>query len=290
MEKIEFYKVRSLGERFSAGAAFLRQNWKVLFKNILLPAIPFVLFQGYFSQKYLQAVTSMGFGVDYVSAFSQMAVFFIISMVLTLFIYAMSGAIMSKYNVGELTDETGWSDLSSKMFSNMGRGFLISLLLLVLLIGFAFIIGSIAGGLAMITGSASGIMGLIMALGILAFFPPLMLAFYPAYFREFKTVKSIASGFRLGFKNWGSTFGVLFICGVITAVLYVILSMPYQIWVVANPDEMTLVSYILSVFSSLTFVLTGPVIFVFLAFQYFAISEKEEGVSLQSKVDEFDSL
>jgi len=36
--------------------------------------------------------------------------------------------------------------------------------------------------------------------------------------------------------------------------------------------------------------LTYPIMFIFIAFQYFSIMEKEQGVSLQSKVSEFENL
>ena len=47
-ERIEFYKNRSIGERFSVAIDFLKQNWKALYKNILIGGLPLAIIMGYF--------------------------------------------------------------------------------------------------------------------------------------------------------------------------------------------------------------------------------------------------
>jgi hypothetical protein len=146
--------------------------------------------------------------------------------------------------------------------------------------------------------------GLFIFLVIIAVFiviPSLSIIYYPAYFQQASTFESIKKGFSLGFKNWGSTFGTLFIAGLLSGVVSVILQMPLQGYIMfqsistLNNSSVSIgnngvLVYALSLLSSLSSVITLPFIFIFLAFQYFSITEKEEGTSLQSKIDEFENL
>ena len=54
--------------------------------------------------------------------------------------------------------------------------------------------------------------------------------------------------------------------------------------------EVNIISYILATLSAIGTLLAYPIMIVLFAFQYFSIVEKEEGVSLQSKMDEFENL
>jgi Zn-dependent M28 family amino/carboxypeptidase len=101
---------------------------------------------------------------------------------------------------------------------------------------------------------------------------------------------SIKKGFILGFKNWGSTFAMIIVLGVATVVISFVFGLPYTIWTLTHLGQSDAVSYILGGISSLSEAFVTPLVFVFLAFQYFSIAENEEGISLQSKVEEFDNL
>jgi hypothetical protein len=123
-EKIEFYKNRTIGERFSVAGDFIRQNWSVLFKNIFYIGAPVALVQGYFMQNYLSGMFT-GLGTIYNNPVSPYAnidwvayLFMVIcSVALSLFLFSMTGSILNKYVKGSLTKETGWADLKGKFFS-----------------------------------------------------------------------------------------------------------------------------------------------------------------------------
>ena len=291
--RIEFYQNRSFGERLSAAADFLRQNWKVLYKNILIPAIPFVLLMAFLLPEYLKMAASLSTGdtsaILNAGVFSML--FFLVAICFSLYLYAMSGAIMQLYDEGGLTEKTSWSDLSGKMFSNAGKIFLIGLamfLLIVLIALAAFLIGDFLSsgmGRAVVV-----ILVFVFIIGLITAIPPLTMVIYPALFRGASTWESIRKGFSVGFKNWGSTFGIVFIAGLMGAIVSYALGAPLQIWILFNPGQAGVMLYGFTLLSSLASVLVTPFVFTFLAFQYFSITEKEEGVSLQSKIDEFDSL
>ena len=284
--RIEFYKNRSFGERLSAAADFLRQNWKIFLKNIMVPSIPFILLEAYFLPKYMEMVSALSLGDTDAFASDGWAVLIII-MFLSLYLYAVSGALMSLYEEGNLTNETKWSDLSSKMFSNAGKLFLIGLAVTLVIIVIATVIGFLFAGGGMVIGT---LLIFVFMFVLIAAIPPLSMIIYPAFFQGESTWSSIQTGFSLGFKNWGSTFGILFVSGIMASIVSYALGTPYQLWILFNPSEIGVLTYVFAIFYALGSVLGAPFTFVFLAFQYFSITEKEEGISLKSKIDEFDNL
>ena len=191
---------------------------------------------------------------------------------------------MDLYDKGLLSKETRWNDLSSTMLSYAAKTFFISLALMLILIIVSMLFSlliSIIGGMLLV---------FLFMIFIITTLPPLTLIIFPAYFQGDSTFESIKKGFSLGFKNWGTTFATLFIIGIMMFIITIILSAPYQLFIAFNPESNEYIAYLLAIVYSLSSVLTAPFMFVFLAFQYFAIAEKEEGISLQSNLDEFDRL
>lgn len=296
MNKIEFYKNRSLGERFSASAAFIRQNWKVMYKIILIPSIPLALLQGYFQQDYSQFWANLPKLFDgdtsWLSEISNnnSGISSLIALLFALVLSSISSAIMSRYEEGSLSMETSLQDLSSKIVSNMKKLFFIGLTLSVMGIVAVIPIGLIIGILfAAHLPVLAAIVVFLLIVAICAIIPFLYLARFPALFRGEPTMGSIRKGFRLGFKNWGSTYAMIIILGIATSVISLILGVPYTIYLLFGQPT-GVVAYILGSISWLGAAFITPLTFVFFAFQYFAIAENEESISLQAKVEEFDNL
>ena len=297
MDKIEFYTNRSLGERFSASAEFIRQNWKVMYKIILMVAIPLALLQGYYQQHfmsaYLGSISRIVSGGD-ASAINElytnsgMWIFLLISLLSALVLSAMSGAILSRYEEGLLNKTTTLSDLGDKIVSNMGKLFMIGLAMI--LIGIVAIIALVLIIVAM--AKISGFLTVLIAVvAVFSIVPGLCLLRFPALFQGASTMESIKKGVRLGFKSWGTTMLMIIIIGVASYVIKLIFGLPFTIWNLFNiGNEPGIVSYTLSGISWLGEAFITPLTFVFFAFQYFAVVDKVEGISLQSKVEEFDNL
>ena len=151
MDKIEFYKNRTLSERFSASIDFLKQNWKVLYKNIFIGALPLAILSALGMQYYQK----MSFGNMYSDALlidMFFIIFYIVSAVaLSIYLTAMTGAVLIRYGEGKLTSSTGWNDLNKSMFSLSGKTFVIGLMV-------GIVVGALVGILALLFGlSFSGI-------------------------------------------------------------------------------------------------------------------------------------
>jgi MFS family permease len=295
MDKIEFYKNRSLGERFSAATEFIRQNWKVLYRNILIVGIPIGLVQGYFMQNYFsQSLRYSPTDANPFVFFANAGLFMLMYMLSFLTMYAIAGAIMSRYESGLLSKETRLKDLGRKIFSNIKKIFLVSLAVgLILVVAYVILLLFIVVS-AMVSTILTVIVGILFFVAFMAIIPPMVIIYFPAVFQGTSIGESVRKGFRLGFKNWGSTFGIIMIVGLATGAVSAFLSIPYMLWMfigIANGQfDSGIVSYCLSMLSSLAYVFVTPLTFVFLAFHYFSIVEKEEGISLQSKVEDFENL
>jgi hypothetical protein len=294
--KIEFYKNRTLSERFFAAADFIRQNWKVLLKNTMYIGIPLVLLQGFFFQNYVQEImTNITSPQNHMDANwgSGLGIGLVPSL-LSLFLFSIIGAILKQYVNGSLTEQTGWQDLKGNIFSFMGKIFVqyliisVTFVLLIVLMGLLVYIASLTSRLPST---------IFIALIFLAFFalliiigPVLSIAPYPVIFENTSAWQGIKKGFKVGFKHWGSTFLTVLLGVLLMVVIYYILSLPYFVYVMLNMGESGFVGYALSVFSSLVLFVLYPLFFIFLSFQYTSIVEKEEGISLQDKIQEFDNL
>jgi hypothetical protein len=114
--------------------------------------------------------------------------------------------------------------------------------------------------------------------------------YFPAYFSEKRIWESIKVSYVLGFKNWGSLFVALLLAGVMSMIVSIIFSLPYEIVSLFTWGQVNILTYILATLSAIGSVLAYPILFLIFAFQYFSIVEKEEGVSLQSQIDEFENL
>ncbi len=298
LDKINYYKQRSFGERISVAADFMKQNWKVIYKYLFISTIPFILIISYFFLQYLDLVTlytadPLGFihsdsFVELIIGTSLFGIFYALMMI---FMSGYLGSALVSYEKNELNRYTEWHELSQRTFSYTGKTFLIYFLL-----GILFTIASTAIGMLVSMMSFLFVGGLGVALlifflfvALLAILPPLSLAIYPAYFEGAKTWASIGKGFSLGFKNWGTTSGMLFIIGCATFIVQFILGIPTQV-LTFFPDNSFWLRYLFAMISVAGSVVAFPFSIIFMAFQYFSIREKEDGVSLQNKVDEFDNL
>ena len=273
-EKNELYKERTLSERLSAAATFLRQNAGVLYKNTIIPAIPLVMLLAYFLLKYIEMAQEFAPALasgEIPDVPFQGMLFLPVAMIFSLFLFSMSGAVMSLYEEGGLSTASNWSNLCSKMYSNAGK-----LLLICLAMTLIFVIACLLFGMLVAIGGTAlkSLLIFLFFFLLIAVIPALSLVIFPALFQGASTFASIKKGFSLGLKNWGTTVATLIIAGVMAGLVSIVLSLPFDLYTALNSNGNSIVIYLLAVLWACGGALTTPFIFVFLAFQYFSIAEK----------------
>jgi len=297
-ERIEFYKNRGIGERFSVAVDFLTQNWKTLYKNILIGGLPFAIIMGYLIAQ-VSGVRPVGLNNFDLPRFLLFYAFLlVISFITNIYLCSMTGAVLFHYDRNQLNETTGWNDLKDTFFRFAGKITLISLLIAIsvgiIIVVFAAILGSMAS--FSLSGMHAGFF-ILLFLFILIFFgiilalaPSLSIMYFPACFSGKTAVESIKIAFNLGFKNWGSLFVAILLAGVVLATISFVFSLPYEVATLFSRGQLSIFSYILSTLSAIGTLLISPITAVIFAFQYFSIVEREEGVSLQTQIDEFENL
>jgi len=295
--RIEFYKNRSIGERFSVAIDFLKQNWKVLYKNILLGGLPLAIMMGYFLARQISTQTLGDLSVFFLYYGS----FIFLSIINLIYIYSMTGAVLDKYERNQLTETTGWNDLSNSFFRFAGKTFNIMLIVYIPLIlifcAIALLFGFSATAFASNTTQSSILLFMLIIFFIIgaaiAFSPSLSVLFFPSYFSDKGIIESVKTSFSLGFKNWGSLMVAIILTAIVIMLLSLVFTLPFQIismFSMFGGREFSMISFILATLSTIGTLLTTPIMIIIFAFQYFSIVEKEEGVSLQSKFEEFEKL
>jgi hypothetical protein len=269
-----------MGERFTATGDFIRENRKVLFKNLFPAGVILAVLMGFFMQDYVKSVYFSGGNPVTLESINWFAYtgMMIVAIVFSLFIYAMSGAILGKYAEGSLTPETGWADLKGKFFSIAGKIFVQYCIVVLLLIALAVILAVpiflLLKGPWLIMGSL--LFTLLFCVIILLLMPVFVLMSYPVYFESASAWAGIKQGFRWGFRYWGSTLATLLLGGLLLCVVYYILAMPYILYLMFGTGAAEWLGSLLAALVYVTILLLNPIYIIFLAFQYTSILEKEK--------------
>jgi len=293
-ERIEFYKNRSIGDRFSVAVDFLKQNWKTLYKNILIGGLPLAIIMGYFIAQ-MSGVRPVNFS-DLPRFLLFYALLIFVSIVTNIYLYSMTGAVLFHYDRNQLNETTGWNDLKNTFSRFAGKSALITLLVAVCFIVIIVIFAVILDFTNSFSLNGRGFFMLLflfifLFLGIiLALAPSLSIIYFPACFSGKTSIESIITAFKLGFKNWGGLFVALLLAGITIIIISIVFSLPYEVVLLFSRGQLSIISYIFAVFSAISTLLVSPIVTVIFAFQYFSIVEREEGVSLQSQMNEFENL
>ena len=299
--RIEFYKNRSIGERFSVAIDFLKQNWKVLYKNILWGALPLALMMGYLLARQQTFVSpALGFSYNLIGMFVNLLLIYLIGFINMIYMYSMTCAILLHYDRNQLTESTGWNDLKIPFFQFAGKTFLITLIVILPLIAIiALFTGIFVSFFSAFSPSGGAVVGVMLLIGfailllfgvLIAIAPSFTILYFPAFFSGKSVWKSIKTAFVLGFKNWASLFVAIILTVLVFMIVYLVFSVPFEVLSLIMRGRVGIITYILGIFSAVGSLLTYPIMVLIFAFQYFSIVEKEEGVSLQSQLSDFENL
>lgn len=241
-EKIELYAVRSFGERLTVVMDFLRQNWKPVLIYLTYFLLPLSLVQALnlngFMGGYLDILGSMSHGADDPSASSLLSFvlhtlgylgFYIVGMLL---MEAVLYGMMRLYQRGEgKLGTVQWKDLKPDFMFSLKRSAILALVGtlvgIVLLVVFVLVVV----GLALIT-PVLVLLGYVLLLGVLICLAPPLSLVTPVYVFEDDTtlMGAVRKGFRLGFKTWGGTVGVMLILSLIINIISQFTSLPWTIF------------------------------------------------------------
>ena len=287
-QKTEFYKIRTFSQRLSAASDFIQSNMKVIFKNILILSIPFGILMGFLTVNFTGTIfssSSASFPED--SYLLIMGGYSLVSLMSFSVMYGFCGSLINKYQQGELDKNTRISELNN-IFSYSVKTFLLNILIFFVLIG-----------LLLIPIYTENLLMVFISMLLIVFIIPLIiLVYYPVYFEDLSIGNCISKGIHFGWKGWGTNFLLVLLVGIIALIIQYIFLIPFYFATIMGfaigsggfSVFGTVINFIGSFILFLGSFFVSPIIFVMFAFQYSSLREEEEGISLQAKIDNFESL
>lgn len=307
-EKIQFRKVRNMGETIAAATAFVRQNGTVLFKSILYIAMPFILLAvgAYIILFYWVFADSATFG----SALDELGTYTGLSSLFSLF--AMLGSVMLIGVVHEFMflyirrsdfNQITVAEVRKKAFDNfglyLGTTFLLiiafTIAFFVVIMVMAIFIGSFVYMADQSDYSDSMVVFFILtfiALSVLATYPFIALSFiYIVRAVEGKGfVGSVSRCFELISGNWFATFWLYVVTVLITASVIGLIPVLFTgaVGLVVYLFSWEQVGVILFSFAYILYLIMGMVVnimaLIMVTFRYFSLVELKEGIGLKRKI------
>ena len=304
--RISIYQQRDFGAKVTATFQFIRENWKPLLKYVTAFTLPVSIVQSFCMNMYIQSGALDLVGTVDTSAGSLVAVgiyyalTMLCSVVGALVLYSLFYAMLAAYDRREerLRGIT-WKELSPDFFHFLRRGF--ALVLFTMLIVFAYVAVTV---ILVVATPAT----LIVTLPVLFVCMIPLALFYPAYMLDDKSSGIVAAFYwsmRNGFRFWGSTFLVVFVCYLLASIAGGVCSVPWYIIYIFNLitampesglDSMqgsTLLSVLQFLFGIIMLCgtyLASVVVLLGLTYQYGHIREKVDAVTVDKDIENFDRL
>ena len=289
--KIEFYKLRDFGAKINATVEFLRENIGRFFLNLLLIAGPLALLLSLlFSNLFSSMIDMIGIQ-DPDQAVGLFAVLggnyflmLLISWLAVSMIITVTYTYIRLYNEG-VARETSVGDVFRLSLKKYGG---------VLLLGVLTFIVTMFGMLAFI------IPGIFLGV-------TLSLSYAIYIFEDISPTAAFGKSFTLISGKWWSTFGLLFVTGLMAYVVQLVFSLPFMVVYLTNiftlveeaqnnPEDPSAIfelftsGYMTAAFaiSMLGTYLTYSIPLIGLGYQYSNLVERSEGRGLMNEIADFD--
>ena len=289
--RIEFYKLRDFGAKMNATVEFLRENMGRLFLNLLFIAGPLALILSLLFSNFFSSLGDMVGLADDSQAMGFVALMggsyflmILVSWLAVSMIVAVTYTYIRLYNEG-VAKETSIGDVFRLAMKKYGG---------ILIIGFLTFIVCIIGMFFFILPAIY--LGITLSLA------------YPIYvFEDVSPTEAFARSFKVIREKWWSTFGLLFVTGLMAYVVQMVFSLPFMAIYLgnifslmedlqSNPEDP---SAIFGLFSSgymtaamavsmVGSYLTYSIPLIGLGYQYANLIERSEGRGLMTEIEGFD--
>lgn len=296
----EFYKQRDFGQKISDTFSFLLGNFKELFlmyAKTILPAVALLSVIPAFMQKhFLYGTGNPNFVLeDYTPIFITI-LYFLSYILITLYGQSMINTYLYKKMIIDKQPDPELFDFKKAINKNFLRIIVLALLImLIMLICFGipmFIVIAIfsISPFLMIPFFFIGMIPGIIVMVMLSYSQAICV------FENVGAIDSISKCFKFGFTKWWSTLGLIFVVGLISGLIGLIISIPntvvqsVQLLVFggSRPFYLDVISYFTQILYVFGAILLSTLSATAIAFQYANIREIKEGISLEKQISEFD--
>jgi hypothetical protein len=286
---------------------FLRENLKPLLKFSLYVILPLCLLQSFFMDSFMRVYISAlggnsgGSTAQFFAIAGYYGVLIVCALLGSILISALVYSLLHTYEQRDRRLQgLAFADIKPLFMANCAKALRIMLFNCGLIIAAATFVAVLAWfSLWTLIGTF-----LLLIIGTVVFMVPLTL-FTPLYlFEDLPFGAALRKSMKYGFSAWGEIFLVSLVFGLLANILSGVTSLPWtlvtiigSIFSIASPDagiETSLwyrfLTYILGVIMAYGTYLGLIVTTGGIAFQYFHLREKREGVTMQTDIVNFDSL
>jgi hypothetical protein len=313
--KIEFYRTRNFSEKLNVTFQFIRENWKPLLRFTVYLLLPVCLIQTLVMNTVYRNLLSFGRKNGAALAGGDAAFFvnygflFLCMIIGGTVLSAMIYALMQTYErrEGGLAG-VRWSDFRQQLIQNAKRWLALFFYVLAMFVALFVILivisAAISRGAPL---SPFYIMFVILIFIFLALAATIVASLlYPVYIFEPETSLFDATGkaWRYVISDFWSLLGFLIVISIITSVLQTVTTMPWYIvtligslFSMNSSDPVITQSavykfsvYILGIIQTMGSYISSVILLTGIAFHYFHLREKHEGVTIESNITNFDEL
>lgn len=304
--KIRYYRVRTFGEKLNITFDYLRENWRVILRFSLYLILPLCIFQSFALNAYfstnLELMKDPNGSKDILIEFVlRGGIYVIIYMIGNMILSALIYGMMHVYDHRtERLMELTFGEFKETLFRFLGKCFRIILFYGAMTI----LVGSLAGMLATWSVWALVVYLIFVLIGALIIMLPMALLTPMYLFEEQPFFETLQRAFRYGMSFWIEIFGVLFVFGLIGGIINTVTYLPWylvvvvsQVFILTSPDSgidqslwYQLLTYVLGIIQSYGSYIAQMVGMVGIAFEYFHIREKREGVTVETEISNFANL
>ncbi len=295
-ERIELKKKRTFSDVLNATFVFIKQEyrlfWKMIFLYAGIPVLIYSIFSTVYFRNTFNQIIKIFSNPQQAQQYGQnlsgeIILIYILSIVMYLFFYGLTYAYIVQYtNNDKKVDSlhSVWSLFTHKFGALLGYS-----LLTILMVGFGY------GIIVLFIGA----IGNPIITGIVGFITFLVLMYVMIVFSFILIVKvnedepyleSVRRCFYLVKGHWWETFGLVLIAAIIGWALSLALTIPLTTYVTAkgflsDSKSIDMVpAIIVSVASTITTIISTPILPLILSFQYFSLCDHKDNSSLIDRI------
>ena len=312
-QRIPLYKIRRFGEKIGDTFAFVSENFKPLMKYLTYSMLPMSLLMGLAMNGYVNGIvgampnfaSAAGGGSAAAGDFGLTGLLLSSAgmLLVTLLAYPLMEAVvyglMRVYGEREnRLKNLAWSELKPMFMHLLKRAFV----LMAFVLGVLLVIGAIAFLLSYLTGIA--MLFVVYIVLIVLMFPLLLMVPIYLFEDDATLLGALKKSMVWGFRTWGGIFAVVIVLVLLMYIVVSIVSLPWGIALVAKmvfgleggganfvtSPAFSFITYLLSVLNAFVSFLCYAVPQIGLAYQYGHAAEKFDHVTVDTDIEQFETL
>ncbi len=294
IKKLDLREERNFGQKFDAVFSFVQANFKSFLKVIVFSVGPLALIGSiFFGMFYSKIFGMMGLGnvsdIPDPSSIgfylTEMGFAYLFLGLASLWMVIAVYSYMVEYDKGNdnITVEAVWNRGKNKILPTIGFGMLVILAVVLFTIIIFAVPGNSAGGIAL--KALIFIVALFYVMVTLSLTIPIMVI------EDADLFQSIGRSFSLISGKWWSTFGLMFVMGLVVSFATGIFAIPFYVTMIVSaimqtggPGELVTILCTCIMFVGSFLMSTLPALAI--GFQYFNLVERKEGTGLLKKIDQ----